>query len=358
MIEGLLPINSAGLHALVMRPFLEGSTRLEQAWSGKKILSFVGARLSLKERVVSLVQGALLMVPIINTIIWVAMHTLGEPELTDPYQPISSSSNLNFSDTSSYGSLNACASQRSSPRSLSSTSEPLLPLEPLADSSGCSDISANETAASAFPNALPPQTKTETFFYEESIGDRKFECTWTLNTSPEGAQITKKSNYNNSESRYDADYNLQFLFSNTPEEKKTFQAARTDDGILEVSSNASGREKKEQYLVQNLGYWIQQPILGLKKFLLSDEEEARFFFIDPKSLRLLLGTVRKIREESMNPLGQLLKIETTLDCLRFLHQATFWVDREGIAKVVNSPQFWPLLPRLTEQFLSKDHLAL
>jgi len=87
MIAAINPGNPVWLHTYVLLPFLEGLERFDYAWKGQDPLSFLDIPFSLKERVVLVAKGSLLMLPLINSIIWVAMETFGEPTLTEPYYP-------------------------------------------------------------------------------------------------------------------------------------------------------------------------------------------------------------------------------------------------------------------------------
>ncbi|MDE3046467.1 MAG: hypothetical protein KGJ02_07475 [Verrucomicrobiota bacterium] len=72
-------------HAMILHPYQEGSRRIRRACSKKDPYRFDHPPLMLKDRVISLVAGLLLLLPFINTIIWVWMRTVGQPDvLSDP----------------------------------------------------------------------------------------------------------------------------------------------------------------------------------------------------------------------------------------------------------------------------------
>jgi hypothetical protein len=88
MIAKISPVSPEWVHEFVMQPYLEGAERLNRAWQGANIHSLNRTVLSLKERVISALIGIALMLPLINTIIWIAWQTFGKPErLSDPYSP-------------------------------------------------------------------------------------------------------------------------------------------------------------------------------------------------------------------------------------------------------------------------------
>ena len=76
----LLPVTKEWTHTHLLEPFLEGSERLNRAWQGVDFHSLGQKPLSLKDRVISLLVGTILMIPLINVIIWVTWETFGHPE--------------------------------------------------------------------------------------------------------------------------------------------------------------------------------------------------------------------------------------------------------------------------------------
>ena len=82
----LSPLNREWFYALIIQPYKEGVERINLFFSGVNPLTFELHKLTLKERVISLISGILLMVPLINTIVWITMQTFGHPQfLSDPF---------------------------------------------------------------------------------------------------------------------------------------------------------------------------------------------------------------------------------------------------------------------------------
>src|SRR5579872_5216093 len=89
MVYSIAALSSKDLYTFVVQPYLEGTERLNRAWQGVDFHSLMPAKFSLKERVVFLLSGiCLVFFPLINSIIWLAWKTFGNPEtLSDPYIP-------------------------------------------------------------------------------------------------------------------------------------------------------------------------------------------------------------------------------------------------------------------------------
>lgn len=88
MLEAITPVNPEWIHEHLIQSPLEGAERINRAWQGIDTHSLNRTPLSIKERVISLIVGIALMLPFVNTIIWIAWQTFGKPErLSDPFSP-------------------------------------------------------------------------------------------------------------------------------------------------------------------------------------------------------------------------------------------------------------------------------
>ncbi|MBU6446636.1 MAG: hypothetical protein KGQ49_04490, partial [Verrucomicrobia bacterium] len=67
----LLPVNEEWCHSYILEPYAEGVEYLNLFWEGVD-RSLEKNCLSLTDRVVCLLKGTLLMIPLLNTIIWIA----------------------------------------------------------------------------------------------------------------------------------------------------------------------------------------------------------------------------------------------------------------------------------------------
>lgn len=201
-----------------------------------------------------------------------------------------------------------------------------------------------------------PQVIQETFHCLESIDKKTFDATWIIETFPDQIKASKQSNYNESESVYDIGGILRSLSYRIPSEDKTFLAIRQDLNVIAVQAFIDGVPLQKTYQVESKGHWIQQPLLGFKQFVLSKNQTLPFFFIHPEKLHLFEGVAKKIGREK-----NLIKIETRLNPISWIHKAMLWMDPEtGLGKKVECPPCYiPLfgsIPHTTEIFFQTHPL--
>ena len=78
--------NDAWLYTFVLQPLLEGVERMNRVWSGVDPRTFEPTVLSWKDRLIYLISGIALMIPLLSSIVWIFMQTFGNPEhLSNPY---------------------------------------------------------------------------------------------------------------------------------------------------------------------------------------------------------------------------------------------------------------------------------
>src|SRR5438105_750383 len=84
----ICPVHERWIHVYVIEPYLKGCELINQAWMGHD-RSLALNPLSLTDRVICWFCGMGLMItPLLNTIIWLAWQTFGNPEkLDDPFCP-------------------------------------------------------------------------------------------------------------------------------------------------------------------------------------------------------------------------------------------------------------------------------
>lgn len=68
----------AWLYAYILQPHIEGAERLNRAWTGMDLRTFEPTVLSLKTRLIYLISGLALIIPLIASIVWVFMQTFGQ----------------------------------------------------------------------------------------------------------------------------------------------------------------------------------------------------------------------------------------------------------------------------------------
>lgn len=81
MIYAATTQNQNWIGDLLLKPYLEATERLNRVWAGIDFHSLYYRPLSLKERLVNLLSGTVLLLPLINTVIWVFWVTVGNPEI-------------------------------------------------------------------------------------------------------------------------------------------------------------------------------------------------------------------------------------------------------------------------------------
>ncbi len=78
--------NKKWLQAHVVQPYIEGAERLNRVWAERDFRSIRPIGFTLKERVISLLTGTLLLFPFFNAFFWKAWETFGNPEiLSEPF---------------------------------------------------------------------------------------------------------------------------------------------------------------------------------------------------------------------------------------------------------------------------------
>lgn len=89
MLDALVPLSSRNLFVYIVQPHIEGAERINRAFWGIDSHSLAQSRLTMKERVVSLIAGLVLtFFVLVNNIVWIAWQVLGHPEtLSDPFIP-------------------------------------------------------------------------------------------------------------------------------------------------------------------------------------------------------------------------------------------------------------------------------
>lgn len=69
------------IYNYLVQPYIEGAERINRAFSGIDDIAFGRPPLSMERRVISLVTGLILMIPLVNTIVWLAAKRFGNPDI-------------------------------------------------------------------------------------------------------------------------------------------------------------------------------------------------------------------------------------------------------------------------------------
>ncbi len=226
MINAINPLKAQWVHTWIVEPFLEGASRVNRAWLGVNSHTIKQTPLSLKERVVSLLTGLVLLIPLVSIIVWLAWQTFGRPErLSDPYCPPGA-----------------------------------VPVQ-------------IPTSAHVIP--VPPPAKGSRIqrfaFTETKKHGQSYDINWEVHN---GTYVKQDSPKSESISLYDSNGRIT-EFHHEPDKKShkkpSFHIWLRDSNRLEVHL---GNSVNWFHLKDRL--WIQQPFLGLRNFVLSNQTEVRF----------------------------------------------------------------------------------
>lgn len=319
MISAITPLSREWLYALVIQPYKEGAERINRAFSGVDFLSLEMRSLSLKEKMISLVSGILLLIPIINTIIWIAMQAFGHPEiLTDPYsQPVDIESArprnllrpLVFPPIAGMAQIAAPPIQESQPPIPATQPVPPIPAD-------------------------PGLLQTSYTVFSESKGDYYEECTWKIEKFPDLTLVTKESPTELVASRYNSKEEIQqyhFRFQDGSGEMHV----QLNDQILQVKGIKNGKLHVKTHRINPKLPWIQQMTLGFKPFILSVNKRFEFQIINPLDLSLHTLVAEKKGHQAVPGHGSLLEVHVSPT--NWFYQllglgGTLWFHREGQMK--------------------------
>ncbi len=218
----LAPLSPKTLHALLVSPFEEGCARINLAFFSKNMHSLNPARFCWQERLVHLAAGALLMLPLINAIIWIAWKTFGNPEiLCDPY----------------------CLEALPPPPA--PTPAPLAP-----------------------PHYAEQIAPTKSFSYREIQASKEETVRWTVQSNPDGSHfVTGRSAQMLSTSRYDAAGNIQEFHVQGPLALHAYLRGNH----IEINGTLSVLTKQLP--------WIQEYPIALNPLVLTDQGKPLEFYI-------------------------------------------------------------------------------
>lgn len=238
----ICPVDREWIHDHIMEPYLQGAELCKIAWSGED-KSLKPNPLSSKERVIYWLQGASLMIPFVNTIIWIAWQTFGTPEkLFDPFCP----------------------------------EIPPPPAPP-------TKVIIHNTASSiSSVKRFDKPTETSTFIEKE--GDSELKMKWEVKYLKDKIVADQQCDHFFANSVYrPEDWSLkeysyqmgstEFRMWQDDENQKEIRASLKKDGILLPT--------KTFQLTENLPV-IQHRAIGLRPFVLSEKPEMVFYAVVPE----------------------------------------------------------------------------
>jgi|GEM_PF-5357034 len=303
-------------------PYLEGFEKLKLAWKGKENLSSQQIRLSLKERMISVIQGTLLMIPVINMIVSIAMKRF---EATNTIQPSSSFLTPTFIEDEEEEEEEEILPTPTIPPGIqteSLSSVPEITQQSIAESQVIETSNTEQIEpqiTSPIPQLPKPTTvvtapkppsniKTEHHVYDELVDEVLFKADWNIKITSKKIQVIKNSGYSSSKSHYDLNWNLKDLTItyHTKKEQFTFIVENNKVQATKVNINKNKTVSKIIEIPENYTL-IQQPLLGLRPFIQSSALKMDCCLIDD-SLDLQKGYVEKIGyEEKANLLLRKIK---------------------------------------------------
>ncbi len=274
----ICPVNREWIHTYVFEPYLQGAALIKRAWKGVDFLSLERTPLSLKERLISLLTGLALMIPLINTIIWLAWQTFGNPEkLFDPY---------------------SLETKLPPPRPIPLPAiQPLVPL--------------------TLPNGEP--VPTESFAYNETGKTSIIRTNWKVQQYPNMIVADEYCNEHSSTSRYDHDWRIQEYHYQSDEDSVDLWLIDPKNIRAQIVSDGGDPVDKLLELKEDIP-WIQQPTLGFKNFIRSPETQMYFYGVlctnplkyvpfAPRPPQLVKAIAKKVGEETLPGYGKLVKVE-------------------------------------------------
>ena len=280
----ICPVNREWLHSFLVEPCLQGTELINQAWTGRHFNPLNQSRLSLTDRAICFIKGTVLLIPLVNTIIWLAWQTFGNPErLFDPYTP------------------------------------------------------SSKTFIATLPEIEEPEGQpAETFRYNETgKNNTKLTTEWSVYRGDKETKAFQKCKEYHSHSTYTPDGTLQsYHYQGRNEE---VEAQLIDPRHIKVRCKKEGNEviKTLKLEKENIP-WIQQPTLGFKNFILDKNRKTMTFYglmvENPIPLfgdapPFLLEATATKGEETLPEFGRQIKVEVVAKRrLYSLSKGVLWFD--------------------------------
>jgi hypothetical protein len=235
----ICPISPEWIHNHLVEPYLQGVELVNQAWKGET-RSLLPQPLSLAERVICWIQGTFLLLPFVNTIIWLAWQTFGTPEkLADPYYP----------------------EKEPAPALLF-----IPPAQQIVE-----------------PNERPQQIERLT--YRQTIGDKApFPIQWEIKHYPNTVLVEQNGpDFTTSSIYRPEDLSLRNYSYTMGAKQFHLQQGDADRHHVHVQANHEGAEPiQKTFELEEQIPLIQQRTLGFKHFILSEANELYFYAIVPE----------------------------------------------------------------------------
>ncbi len=310
----ICPVDRHWIHTYIIAPFLEGCERINQAWNGVDN-SLEANSLSLTDRVILWIQGMALMVPLLNTIIWIAWCIFGSPEkYADSFCPEIESAQL----------------------------PPPIPeiIIPIGE-----EVEEGE--------------EIEQFGYTETVDKIPIRTSWVVEKFPDEIVATQNAREFSSYSVYEPGYTLKELHYQCGPKKIDLTRIRNSEIMVEIFNGPELITQKVIEIPRDHLPWIQQRAIGFKPFILSDANEMLFYAVIPEYPTLIGRAISRLAlkaapfimkvkaikkgQEEVAGFGQLLKveIESTMGWPYNTVKSELWFDPEtgSLKRFVDSGTF-------------------
>ncbi len=279
MVSSVQQASTNWHEAFTFAPFKEGAMRINKCIQGKDFNQIDHPTLSLKDRTFAVISGILLCIPALNAIIWIAMHV--------------------------FGAKTALA-----------VNSPPTEIDPWAEAIEASKKSPElEMAPIVAPAADATARKVEVYSMTNKVGnDPTYLATWEIEHHSDVYVVKSSSEKDTSTAIYDQDWALQSMHYTSPARNVDVEISRTGDTVRVVGTNNGVELDNEYPLPDPTIPWIQQPSIGVKPFVLSNEDSMQFYALNPKDMTLDKAQLTKTRREPVEghpEWGNTVKIETS-----------------------------------------------
>ncbi len=313
-----VPLLKEWLHEEALRPYLEAIERLIRAWRGVDFHSIFQNKLSWKERIISLVVGILLLIPLFNIAVWKGWVAFGNPEVLSPP----------FASGSGYKEF-----------LFPTPSERLLQMDDSpVEVAAAPPFLVEETAALPF--------KTEQMDYSETDGKGLIYSHWKIDYFQDKIMVWKENTHEKVRSRYTHKWELQeYEFRSA--DGKNFLHAILHGKKIHVKAGRPGHHGEKVLILKEHYPWAQQPNFMFRAFVESKDRQRQFYGLNPEgNISLVHCIAEKTGEEEWNEKGnkiKVMKIETRGTGFYLWLKNKAWVD----TATGNLRKFVCKLPHLT-----------
>lgn len=261
----------------ILEPTDQGIARINRCFRGVNLHNINHTKLDWSERVVDLLTGLALMIPLLNMVVWVFMKTFGNTEMLS--LPTQKASDEVWE-----------AAQTEAAIPIVARTEPLTPIE------------------EEIPIGEPARFKT----LDHKKDGPVVEASWEVKTFEDSYISTRKSRVDTSTARYNSEWELQELEYNNPTVDWSFKFVKTRN-IVTASEIKQGKSTTKTFVLEDTSLpWIQQAD-GVRPFVLSRKTQMDCYGINPEDWTLTKLTVAKKSKKILNDYpnrGEAVRLDT------------------------------------------------